>query len=422
MKFNKRVMFFNNGINQLKSNKMRFFLTVSGVCIASILLLFANILLETYMQSLYEQAYKCSNDGIIISGSINKRMWEDMNIKFAKKEKTIFYPAIYSDTEIYSSKDIKLNIMPIIIGTSTNFLRNPMYSVQNENSLFKSKIVKGRDLRKDDVIKKNRVVIISEQSEKILFGGKSAIGKVLKLSMDDENREDFTIVGVYLNSSDEEKNEEKINNAIKKKNESINVLINCYIPYTVYKDYDTLKSSSIDKVVMNVKKTTEKWYINNYYSLMDSVNIVFREKNIKQIDDINEETKVIIDIIKIIMIIIAGLNLFNSIMFSIQERVGEIGIRKAIGAKDSDIVKQFIYEGILISLLGGIFSIVIVTILVGVCQLLILNYSTYNIKIEYELGSLLEVMVYDIIMGIIFSIVPSLKAARTNVIDAIRFD
>lgn len=424
MKYNRTAPFLKGSLKQVKSNKGRFILTVSGIILASILFLTANIVIKTYVNSLYDEARKCSREGVVVTGNLSEDIWLDMNMHFSDINKNIFFPTIGSFAYIYNNDKLQLNVIPMIVGTGNNFLNYPIYSIQGYTTIFESKIVEGRDISKEDLLNKNRVVVISEQAEHIIFGKESAIGKNLELSLNDSiDTENFQIIGVYKNSMDEQTNSDLISYVTKKKMASTNILINCYIPYTIYKDYSALENVNIKAVVFdtgtNLKK---KEKILGYYSTNDLVEVDYKEKKISQIDYINKDTLLVTHILMIVMMVIAGLNLFNSIMFSIRERVSEIGIRKAVGATNAEILKQFMIEGIVTTLIGGFFSAVIVTILVTGIQIWFNRFTVMNVKIIYTFRMLIEMMCYEIIMGLIFSIIPAIIAAKTKVIDAIRFD
>jgi len=117
-----------------------------------------------------------------------------------------------------------------------------------------------------------------------------------------------------------------------------------------------------------------------------------------------------------ISLLVGGIGIMNIMLVSVTERTREIGIRKAIGAKSSDILLQFLIEAIVLSVLGGGIGIVIGTAgssLIGAA----LKMST-----SISLASVLVAFGFSAAIGIIFGVFPARKAAAMDPIDALRFE
>jgi putative ABC transport system permease protein len=99
---------------------------------------------------------------------------------------------------------------------------------------------------------------------------------------------------------------------------------------------------------------------------------------------------------------------------SVSERTREIGIRKAIGATNKQILNQFLVEGSLLSIVGGIIGIITSLIINGLLRLYTGLHPAITIPI------MILAVAISIGVGIIFSVAPALKAARKNPIDALR--
>ena len=117
-----------------------------------------------------------------------------------------------------------------------------------------------------------------------------------------------------------------------------------------------------------------------------------------------------------ISLLVAGIGIANIMLVSLNERIKEIGIRKALGARRSDIFMQFLIEAILISVLGGLVGIV-------------LGLSFGNIValfLEQEPVIPFEWVFYSLqicaSMGIIFGLYPAIRASKLNPIDSMRYD
>ena len=117
-----------------------------------------------------------------------------------------------------------------------------------------------------------------------------------------------------------------------------------------------------------------------------------------------------------ISLLVAGIGIANIMLVSLNERIKEIGIRKAMGARRSDIFMQFLIEAILISILGGLVGIVlglsfgnIVALFLEQDPVIPFDWVFYSIQICAS-------------MGIIFGLYPAIRASRLNPIDSMRYD
>ena len=104
----------------------------------------------------------------------------------------------------------------------------------------------------------------------------------------------------------------------------------------------------------------------------------------------------------------------NIMLVTVVERTKEIGIRKALGAKNRDILKQFLFESIILTVFGGLIGMV-VGILFGLLAGVIMG-----IKPIFSLLSIRVSLSISVIVGIIFGVSPARRAAKLNPIDALR--
>lgn len=425
MNYNKNMLFLRGCLIQVRSSKSRLFLTVTGVILASVLFLTASITIETYVSDLYTEAKACSSEGVLLTGTIQKEFLNDMELKFPHMSKSEFMTPVTSFSYLFTSHDFNFVVIPIVIGTSSSFMDTPVYSTQGVSSMYTSNIVQGRDISNEDITQKKRVVVISKLAAKIFFSEEAALGNMIELSMtgQESDKETFEVIGIYENAYDEKKVIEQLEIAEKKGNAGSNLLLNFYIPESVYYDYSEYVSKDMSAVVLNSGKSIEiKKNIEEYYTVLDMVDVNYLEKKIREINEINNDMLFIMDVVMLVMMLIAGLNLFNSMMFSIRERISEIGIRKALGASNIDILKQFVVEGVLISAIGVVIALVITIVLTLCCQFALEKYTVLNIKIVCNLKMIVKMVCYMIMMGLIFSLIPAIIAAKTKVIEAIRFD
>jgi len=117
-----------------------------------------------------------------------------------------------------------------------------------------------------------------------------------------------------------------------------------------------------------------------------------------------------------ISLLVGGIGIMNIMLASILERTREIGVRRAVGARQSDIIRQFVVEATLISFVGGIFGILFGFVMSRLIAWLA-GWSTI-----VTAGSILLAFIVSISVGLVFGIYPALKAARLDPVEAIRYE
>jgi putative ABC transport system permease protein len=117
-----------------------------------------------------------------------------------------------------------------------------------------------------------------------------------------------------------------------------------------------------------------------------------------------------------ISLLVGGIGIMNIMLAGILERTREIGVRRAVGARQFDIVRQFVMEAVVISFVGGSFGIVVGFVLSRVIAWLA-GWSTIVTP-----GSIALAFVVSITVGLVFGIYPAVKAARLDPVEAIRYE
>lgn len=115
-----------------------------------------------------------------------------------------------------------------------------------------------------------------------------------------------------------------------------------------------------------------------------------------------------------ISLLVGGIGVANIMLVSVTERTREIGLRKALGAKRSDILKQFLIEAVMISVAGGLIGIalgMIVSLIIA--KVLVSQVTPWSIVIAF---------VFSVLVGIIFGMAPAIRASKLNPIDALRYE
>ena len=122
-----------------------------------------------------------------------------------------------------------------------------------------------------------------------------------------------------------------------------------------------------------------------------------------------------------IALIVGGIGILNIMLATVAERTREIGLRKAVGATNIAIMRQFLLEAGTLTFLGGIVGIVIGTIISYTISL-VMNYLGYDWAFVISITSVLLSISVSILTGVVFGLYPALKASKLNPIEALRYE
>lgn len=146
----------------------------------------------------------------------------------------------------------------------------------------------------------------------------------------------------------------------------------------------------------------------------DDFTVQTQEQTLQTISQITGVLTAALGGIAAISLLVGGIGVMNIMLVSVTERTREIGLRKAVGAKPSDIRNQFLIEAITLSGIGGIIGI----ILGFAISLLINNFFTTTVP----LWSVALSFGFSMLVGVIFGVAPAIRASRLNPIEALRYE
>ena len=152
----------------------------------------------------------------------------------------------------------------------------------------------------------------------------------------------------------------------------------------------------------------------------DSGNVSYKAadllKTVKNLQKVSENTNKQLLWIASISLLVGGIGVMNIMLVTVTERTGEIGLKKAIGARKKAIMSQFLTEAVVLTSIGGIAGVFTG---IGLAQLIsMLNGTPVSISVP---ASLLSVL-FSMAIGIIFGLLPSYKAANLDPIEALRHE
>ena len=143
------------------------------------------------------------------------------------------------------------------------------------------------------------------------------------------------------------------------------------------------------------------------------------------LDMMNQSTSMLITVLTLIAgisLVVGGIGIMNIMLVSVTERTKEIGIRKALGAKERYIMSQFVIEAAVTSAMGGIIGIIVGYILSFGASKVIYAMFSEPLTVSPTLYAVLVSVGISAAIGIFFGYMPAKKAASLNPIDALRYD
>jgi putative ABC transport system permease protein len=153
------------------------------------------------------------------------------------------------------------------------------------------------------------------------------------------------------------------------------------------------------------------------YSKPDNFGISSAQQIADQFRQITSSVALLISVISSIGLLVGGVGVMNIMLMSVTQRTREIGVRKAIGARRSDVIWQFLTEAIVLTGAGGVIGV-----LLGGGISLLINLLVPSLPSSVPLWSIILAVVVSMSVGLFFGMYPAVKAARLDPVEALRYE
>lgn len=404
---------FNIAVQSISNNKLRTSLTILGV-VVGIFSIIVIMTIVTMLQNSIENGLSMLNkntfqiekfDRMQEVGGGSDRNWrnrKDITINEAYRLKELLTDALYVGAEQWQfGKVIKFD----------NYETNPNIQVAGETidgiKTNNWKVAYGRDLRESDIEYSTNVCLLGQDIVDKIFPNMNPInqnirvdGKPFKVAgvlerqpaMFGDSRDNFVIIPITTWQS-----------MYGKYTESVNIMVTA----PSKESYNDVIESAIG-YFRKIRKVPA--------GEPDDFSIFSNESLINQVNDITGPIKIGALAVSLVALLAAGIGIMNIMLVSVTERTREIGIRKAIGARKSSILIQFLIEAILLCFFGGLLGIVIG---IGIGNL---AGSLINAQMAIPYDWVFIGISMCITVGLIFGTYPAYKAANLDPIEALRYE
>ena len=258
----------------------------------------------------------------------------------------------------------------------------------------------GREVTGVDVALSRNVVVIGKSMAEKLFGATSPVGKTVNIGT-----RKFEVVGVL--------------DPVGSGGFGIDINNFVAIPITSAQKMFGLNSvqvisvkakskEEIPQAIAQTKKYLAKSLKDDEFSVIDQSNLV------STINQILGVLTVALGGIAAISLVVGGVGIMNIMLVSVTERTKEIGLRKAVGAKPSDIRNQFVIEAVVLSTSGGVIGIILGWLgSWGLSRFINTSVSLWSVVLAFGVSAL---------VGIVFGVAPAVRASRLDPITALRYE
>ena len=384
-------------LHAILANKMRSLLTMLGIIIGIASVVSVVALGNASQAKILEQINSMGTNTIDIMPG---KSFGDMRSGRVKTLKV-------RDSEYLAKQGFIDNSTPNVSVSGTMVYQNYSLTAQMRGVGAAYFDVKGREIAQGRVFSEKEVrdmasvVVIDDNTKNEIFADNpNPLGEVIIF-----NKKPLTVIGVAAKD-----------NSPGPSSESMNI----WTPYTTAM-YRITGSSDINlitvKVADNVNSQVAEESIDRILTALHGKKDFFmiNTDSIKQtVESATNTMKFLIASIAVISLVVGGIGVMNIMLVSVTERTREIGIRMAIGAKQADILQQFLIEAILICLVGGFMGVAL-SMLIGFG----FNTFTEDFGMIFSTASIVLALVCSTAIGIIFGYMPAKNASNLNPIDAL---
>ncbi|HUD71952.1 MAG TPA: ABC transporter permease, partial [Dongiaceae bacterium] len=306
------------------------------------------------------------------------------------------------------------------IAVTSLMVRTPSYLKERDisgltpdyPSVYNFYPARGRFLIEDDMASMARVVVLGDTAARLYFGNEDPLGKTLFLG-----DVGFRVVGVmrrkefYFNEGDR--------NALEWMNRMTIIPITAlYARFTGDPDRKVEYVNVMVDSVKNNRKAADaiKAVLLRRHGGVLDFEVINREERLKQQEAESAVFDITFMVTGLVSLIVGGIVIMNIMLASLRDRIREVGVRKAIGAKGLDVALQFLVESVLVTSIGGLAGLPLGMAFAGGITALLGQPAIITPRMA------IVSVVASVSVGLVFGLYPAIKASRLNPVEALRYE
>ncbi|KAB3532068.1 ABC transporter permease [Alkaliphilus serpentinus] len=391
-------------LSSIKASKMRTFLTMLGIIIGIAAVVTISAIGNGGKYQIQKSLEQFGTNRLMVymnwndQKSFSSRDYlTDRDVEAIRNIKGIeAISPIYEDYSSLRILDKTIDVILIGSNSETDVINNV-------------EMISGRFISQQDVDNHNYSIVISQKEAKELFGQQDVLGE--KVTMNSYvGPVDFTIVGVYHHEDSPFGG--NVNGGRGQIYVPIKTIMRLYNQTTYYginlKIEDRNEMDAIGQQVLAL--------LNRLHNSQDKYMTFNLEEAMETVNGVISTITMVLAMIAGIALLVGGIGIMNIMLVTVTERIREIGVKKAIGAKRQVILLQFLTESALISLVGGIVGIVLGFAFASLASALL------KMPPQISIAEVLLAAGLAIFVGILFGVYPASRASKLDPIEALRYE
>ncbi|MFA5870936.1 MAG: ABC transporter permease [Candidatus Paceibacterota bacterium] len=275
-------------------------------------------------------------------------------------------------------------------------------------------IEKGQGFNSSDVDSFNRIAVIGPEISKTLFGDFNPIGKNFRL-----NDISFRVSGVLEKKGVGAFGVDQDNTILVPISVAQKQMLGIdYFNAITVQVNDTYASEYTKSRVFSIMRSSHRITDPN----KDDFTVHTQEDILSLLGSITSVLTIFLTSIACISLVVGGIGIMNIMLVSVIERTREIGLRKAVGATNGDILQQFLWEAVMLTFFGGFIGILFGSALVGGAYLILVKIVKTDWVFALPAQAIILAVVVSTCTGVLFGLYPARQAAKKDPIDALRYE
>ena len=396
---------FREAIQNIWSNKFRTFLTMLGIIIG-VMAVMVIVGLGNGMTTSIQDEFADMGTNLL---TVQVMGYGSRSVKVKD-----FYALVEKNSDIFGDVSPTVSMSgKVKVGTDDDSYGSTSVKGVSEAYLGMAgyKIVQGRPLNYVDMDANKKVCIVGDYISRVGYGG-NAIGQSIKIGA-----EKYTIVGVM---------EAKIEDASNQEGSSDDCI---FVPYTTAMRVSGISTANSYAVLVSNEDNISQGKAIIEQGLQELLHsdsgymVISLSEMLDMMTSMVNMVVMVLTAIAAISLLVGGIGIMNIMMVSVTERTNEIGIRKALGAKERVILALFVVEAGVTSALGGIIGIGLGYIVSAIAtKVLAVLITDMTLTVLPTAGSIAVAFGISVGIGVLFGYLPAKRAASLNPIEALRYD